>query len=203
MKQKIIITAIVLIIGPYSFCQSCVITCPQNIIVMADSSKEGAIVNFPKATATAECGAITYTPAAGSFFRIGSTTVSAVTASGQKCQFTVTVTDNEAPKLSEIRLSSDKLWPASNKMKKVHVYYTAQDNADSVQSVISVSSNDKEANDFEIVDNHLLRLKASRLADGSPRIYYITVTTTDAFGNKSTRTTSIAVSKTMTAKPAP
>ena len=192
---------VILVTNPLvSKSQTCTISCPSNIIVMADSSKEGAIVFFPKATPIGECGIVTYTPASGSFFRLGSHSVTASTASGQKCSFTVTVTDNESPRLSPITLSRTMLWPASNKLKKVGVYYSTSDNAQDVKTEISVSSNATDGNkDWEIVDNHLLRLMASRLPDGSPRIYMITVTAIDDAGNKTRRTTSIAVSKTMTA----
>ena len=82
------------------------------------------------------------------------------------------------------------------------MFYTATDNGQNVTSDLSVTSNNTEstAKDFEVVNNHLVRLKASRLPNGEPRIYTITVTSTDEAGNKTTRSTSIAVSKTMVAK---
>jgi hypothetical protein len=180
--------------------QNCTLSCPSNIVIKADSSHEGAIVSFPVATALGDCGVITYTPASGSFFRLGSHSVIATNATGQKCYFTVTVTDNEPPLLSQIRLSSKRIWPVTNKMKKMGVYYTASDNGEEVSSVLSVSSNDQESvnRDWEIINNHLIRLKASRLSNGEARIYTITVTSTDRAGNITRRTTSIAVSKTMT-----
>jgi hypothetical protein len=181
--------------------QTCLLTCPSNIVIKADSTHEGAIVRFPGATTLGECGGITYTPSSGSFFRLGSQSVIATTADGQKCSFTVTVTDNESPVLSEVRLSSKRIWPATNKMKKMAVYYTASDNGEDVSSVLTVSSNDQESTirDSEVINNHLIRLKASRLSNGEPRIYTITVTSTDAAGNITRRSTSIAVSKTITA----
>jgi hypothetical protein len=67
-----------------------------------------------------------------------------------------------------------------------------------------VSSNATDGiKDWEIIDEGELRLKASRLSDGSPRIYTITVTATDDAGNKTKRTTTIAVSETMIAKTVP
>ncbi len=179
--------------------QTCIITCPSNVVVKADSTHEGAIVRFPGATTLGECGGITYTPASGSFFRLGSQSVIATTSDGQKCSFTVTVTDNESPLLSEVKLSSKRIWPATNKMKKISVYYTASDNGENVSSVLTVSSNDQESTirDSEVIDNHLIRLKASRLPNGEPRIYTITVTSTDIAGNITRRSTSIAVSKTI------
>ena len=181
--------------------QTCTLTCPSNIVIKADSGQEGAAVSFPATTSlgTGDCGTITYSTPSGSFFRIGSHSVIATTSFGQKCFFTVTVADNEPPVLSPITLSSKKLMPTNNRMKKVAVYYTASDNAQEVTSVLSVNSNDTQSTnrDWEIINNHLVRLKTSRLPDGTPRIYTITVTSSDLAGNKTTRTTSIAVSKNM------
>jgi hypothetical protein len=181
--------------------QSCAISCTSNIIIKADNGQEGAIVNIIPAGTAGECGTLTYFPASGTFFRIGSHSVSATTSTGEKCSFTVTVTDNESPVLSVLTLSSNKLWPASNQMKNVTVSYTASDNAQDVTTVLSVSSNDITSTtpDWEIINNHLVRLKSSRLASGGPRIYTIVVTSSDEAGNKTTRTTSIAVSKTIVA----
>jgi len=180
--------------------QPCTLGCPPNMLVKADKGQEGAIVVLAEANG-AGCGAITYSRASGSFFRIGSHSIIAMSATGEKCSFTVTVTDNESPVLSELTLSADRIWPASNKMKKLRVNYTATDNAQSVTSVLSVSSNDtiSVAKDWEIVNDHLLLLKGSRLPNGEPRIFLITVTYTDEAGNIARRTTSIAVSKTMIA----
>lgn len=182
--------------------QNCTLSCPSNMVVKADSNKEGTMVSFPAMTVPSECGTITYTPASGSFFRLGSHSIIITSSSGQKCSFTVTVADNEPPSLSPITLSRELIWPASNKMKKVSVNYSTSDNAEKVKTVLSVSSNATDGiKDWEIIDDHLVRLKASRLPDGTPRIYMVTVTATDEAGNKTSRTTSIAVSKTMVAKP--
>ncbi len=180
-----------------SSAQFSTLSCTSNIVIKADNGQEGAIVNIP--SAGSECGVLTYFPVSGSFFRIGSHSVMATSSTGEKFSFTVTVTDNESPQLSELTLSSTRLWPATNRMKRVAVYYTTSDNAQDVTSVLSVSSNDITSifRDWEIVNNHLLRLKSSRLTSGGPRIYTIVVTSSDEAGNKTTRTTSIAVSKTM------
>ncbi len=182
--------------------QNCTLTCPAPLVVKADNGTEGAIVNFPVMTVPAECGTVTYTPASGSFFRLGSHSVIITSSTGQKCSFTVTVTDNEPPSLSALTLSRTSLWPASNKLKKVSVNYTTSDNTGNVKTAIAVSSNTTDGiKDWEVLGDRLVRLKASRLADGTPRVYMITVTATDEAGNKTSRTTSIAVSKTMVAKP--
>lgn len=180
--------------------QACSLTCPENIIAKADSGKGGTNVSFPAATVSATCGAVSYTPASGSFFQIGSSSVIATTATGERCSFTVTVTDNEPPALSPIVLSSKRIWPANGRMKEVAVRYLTTDNANESNCAVSVSSNDPSGQDAEVVDAHLVRLRASRLPNGMPRTYTITVTCTDAAGNISKRTTGISVAKNVTKK---
>lgn len=185
--------------------QNCTLNCPANIVVKADAGMEGALVSFPAAASLGvnDCGTITYSRPNGSFFRLGSHSIIVTSSTGQKCSFTVTVTDNEPPYLSPLTLSREVIWPASNKMKKVVVSYTATDKSDKVKTAIAVSSNATDGQtDYEIIDENLIRLKSSRLPDGTPRIYTITVTATDESGNKTSRTTTLAVSKTMKAKPA-
>jgi len=75
---------------------ACTITCPANITTGSSATGCGANVSFA-ATGSGLCGPITYTPASGSFFPVGTTTVTASTAAGPSCTFTVTVTDNTPP----------------------------------------------------------------------------------------------------------
>ena len=95
-------TTLFLIMKLTTVAQSC-LTCPENIVVKADSGKGGTYVNFPAAIAAADCGTVSYAPVSGSFFQLGSSSVIVTTASGQRCSFTVTVTDNEPPALSLFR----------------------------------------------------------------------------------------------------
>src|SRR5215203_2123261 len=175
--------------------QTCSFTCPENIVIKADSAKGGTYVTLPVTTFDSSCGVVTYTPGSGSFFKIGSSSVIVTTASGTRCSFTVTVTDNEPPVLSPIVLSGKKLWPANGKMKEVAVRYIATDNANETSCAVTVTSNDSTNPSWEVVNNHLVRLKQIRLSNGMPRVYMITVTCTDAAGNTTKRTTGISVAK--------
>jgi hypothetical protein len=74
------------------------ITCPEDICVRVDAGQNGAIVNYPPPTVTDDCGATyTCTPPPGSFFPLGSTTVTCVATdnAGQTdtCTFVVEVID--------------------------------------------------------------------------------------------------------------
>lgn len=71
---------------------ACTLSCPSDIVVNNDVGSCGAIVSFPAPTTTGACDAVTLTHASGSFFPIGTTTVTAST-SGESCSFHVTVID--------------------------------------------------------------------------------------------------------------
>lgn len=77
--------------------QACTLACPDNINATANTtvnSERGAIVTFDAATPEGDCGAITASPASGSFFPVGTTTVTVNSATGgASCSFTVTVED--------------------------------------------------------------------------------------------------------------
>jgi hypothetical protein len=60
----------------------CVITCPANITKSNDPNQCGAVVTYPPPTSTGTCGTITCTPASGSFFPVGTTTVTCQAAMG-------------------------------------------------------------------------------------------------------------------------
>ena len=199
MKICLILPLVILSHLFYFSCsaQNCSLTCPENIVMKADSGKSGTNVTFPAANSNSYCGVITYTPASGSFFKIGSTSVIVTTASGQKCSFTITITDNEPPSLSPVLLSSKRVWPANGRMKEVAVRYISADNANENSCVITVTSNDSAANgqDAEVIDAHLIRLRALRLPNGMARTYLVTVTCTDEAGNTTKRTTGISVAK--------
>lgn len=79
----------------------CAITCPANVTVSNAANQCGATVTYPAPTTTGICNAVTCTPASGSFFPRGTTTVNCTSAGNtngtQSCSFTVTVNDTQAP----------------------------------------------------------------------------------------------------------
>jgi subtilisin-like proprotein convertase family protein len=75
----------------------CTITCPANITKSNDPNQCGAVVTYPAPTTTGTCGTVTCSPASGSFFPVGTTTVTCSTTAGPSCTFTVTVNDTQPP----------------------------------------------------------------------------------------------------------
>ncbi|WP_363321613.1 FG-GAP-like repeat-containing protein, partial [Polycladomyces subterraneus] len=89
-------------------------TCPSNITVRNDPGQCGAVVNYP--TPTSNCPGVTVTcsPPSGSFFPVGTTTVTCTASDGtgntESCAFTVTVQDTEPPTITcpaNITVSND------------------------------------------------------------------------------------------------
>lgn len=74
----------------------CTITCPGNITQAAEDGQCTAAVNYSPATGTGgNCGSIECSPPAGSVFPSGTTTVTCAAATGDPCNFTITVTGND------------------------------------------------------------------------------------------------------------
>ena len=86
--------------------QPCTVTCPANVTVSNDAGQCGAVVNYPAPTATSgdvDCGTVTCSPASGSFFPVGATTVNcdaSGTTANPDCSFTVTVNDTQPPTIT-------------------------------------------------------------------------------------------------------
>ena len=83
----------------------------------------------------------------------------------------------------------------------VTINYTATDDCGSATCVISNITSNQPVNgtgdgdtapDWEVVDEHHVRLRAER-SGGVTRVYTITITCTDAFGNTSTSQVQVTV----------
>ncbi|MFL6215341.1 MAG: HYR domain-containing protein [Blastocatellia bacterium] len=62
--------------------QTCSLTCPANIVKSNDPNQCGAVVTYPAPTTTGSCGTVTCSPASGSFFPKGVTTVTCSSSGG-------------------------------------------------------------------------------------------------------------------------
>ena len=88
------------IVMPFAALKSlnpCTLTCPANIVQGNDPDQCSAVVTFPPPTTSGGCGTVTYTPPSGSVFPVGTTTVTATSASEDSCSFTVKVVDTQLP----------------------------------------------------------------------------------------------------------
>ncbi len=82
----------------------CMLTCPANITVSNTANQCGAVVNYPAPTTSGVCLTVTCAPASGSFFPVGTTTVTCTGTSpgnpNSSCTFTVRVNDTQPPAIT-------------------------------------------------------------------------------------------------------
>ena len=185
------------------------ITCPANIVASTDAGKSYATVTFSP-TATDNCPGVIVncSPASGSRFPIGTSTVNctATDAAGHTatCSFTVTVRDTEPPILVSLTASPNVLSPPNHRMVAVRLTPTFSDNAGTATcQIISVTSNEplnttgdgNTCADYTITGPLTLELRAERAQNGRGRIYTITVRCTDSAGNITLGTVTVSVPK--------
>ncbi len=186
------------------------ISCPANIVVSNTAGQCSSSVSFV-ATATGNpAPAVTYkigttTITSPYTFPVGSTSVTATATNAAgiaSCTFTVTVNDTEAPVIHDLSASPNSLWPPNHKMKDVAVNYSTTDNCPgSISCSLSVTSNEAingtgdgdTSPDWVVIDDHNVQLRAERAGGGDGRIYTITTTCHDQYGNISAKTTTVTV----------
>ena len=113
---------------------------------------------------------------------------------------------NQGPVISDVTANPATLAPPNHKMKDVTVNYTSTDNCGVESCLLTVTSNESingtgdgdTSPDWEITDDHHVKLRAERAANGSGRIYTITVTCIDHQGNASTKTVEVRVAHNIT-----
>src|SRR5215212_533489 len=82
---------------------TCALTCPANIVTTANTTQGaqfGAFVKFGAAATDGDCGAVSNSPASGSFFAVGTHTITSTASGGGSCTFTVKVLGTPAPTIS-------------------------------------------------------------------------------------------------------
>jgi photosystem II stability/assembly factor-like uncharacterized protein len=189
---------------------ACVLTCPSDITQSTDPGVCGATVTYPDATKSGSCSVnpVTSNHPSGSLFPVGTTNVvitdTKLDGSTATCDFDVTVNDTEFPVVSQPTTNPNTLWPPNHQMVDVAVNYTATDNCP-LTCVLTVSSNEPidglgdgdTAPDWEVIDDHNVRLRSERAGKTNDRIYTITTTCTDASGNTTVKTSTVVVPKSM------
>ncbi len=84
-------------IGAFESQSRCSLCCPNNISVVTDTGKLGAVVNYKHPSETG-CGRVMCDHPSGSLFPLGETIVTCTSVAGPACSFKVTVKAAQAPK---------------------------------------------------------------------------------------------------------
>ena len=170
------------------------ITCPQNVTVKCASDVPDVDIN--SVTATDNCLAvvshmsdvISNQTCANRFVLTRTYKVTDVGNNTATCSQVITVNDDIPPQITGFTASKQALWPPNHTMRDITLNYTASDNCVGTPVVtVTVSSNepingtaDGDTDpDWEIIDDHHVKLRAERAANGDGRIYTITVTVDD------------------------
>jgi rhamnogalacturonan endolyase len=184
-----------------------VLTLPNDITAEATGAN-GAAVTFSASALDGVDGnvPVTFSPASGSIFPLGTSTVTATAtdAAGNVATgtFTVTVRDTTPPVINSLSTSKTRLWPANHQMVAVRVSATASDAVSKVTTrIINVTSSEAvnglgdgdTAPDWEITGDMTLNLRAERFGGGDGRTYTITVEARDEANNASTADVQVVV----------
>ena len=191
--------------------QKPVILCPSDITVNALSNSCSKSVTFNLTVADNCPGAtITTSPASGSVFNVGTTTVTATAtdASGNKTTstFTVKVKESQPPVIKVVATPIVLLWPANGSYQTINVsqcVLSVTDNCSSIPvssvKITKVTSDESEnasgdadgntTKDIKIAsDCKSVDLRRERKSTGNGRVYTIYLSVTDASGNTSSAT---------------
>ena len=186
------------------------ITCPASLTVNTDAGKCYATIPVEQLGSLQildNCSStVTTMPVLPDGYRYDKGTTSLVwkvedaAGNSSTCMQTVTVVDNELPVITNVSLSTYVLSPPNHKMRDVTANYTATDNC-GVTTSLSVTSDEPQSglsnadnpNDWIIVDNHHVQLRAERDPRGDGRVYTILITATDVSGNIVTTSQTVTV----------
>jgi hypothetical protein len=184
---------------------NCMMATPADITTGNDPGQCGANVSYPDPNFTGSCGTITCLPASGSFFALGTTTVTCSSQANTSTSFTVTVNDTEAPVVTPISVTTPVLGPPNHDMINVGLSGGSfTDNcAGATREILVFGNEDDETNvgdgnfspDANNIDIGTLRLRAERIGGGNGRVYLIVVKVTDAAGNVSVTVATVVVPK--------
>jgi hypothetical protein len=196
-------------IGAFETEVPCVLSCPADISAPNDPDECGAEVTYTTPSG-AGCGTVTCDHPSGSFFPVGETTVTCTSSAGPTCDFKVTVNDTQPPVITT-NGQAVTLWPPNHRYATVKVtdlVASAGDNCDpgvgvgGVRIASSVTSDEPDdsggdgstTNDIVLAaDCTSVQLRSERTGHGNGRVYTITFKVTDASGNVSTATATVAV----------
>lgn len=101
--------------------------------------------------------------------------------------WTITLPDEQPPVIVEAAASPAALWPPNNKLICVNLdALVTDDSGDAEWSVVDIECNENcPDSDMQIVDDHTVKLRATRSGNGTGRVYTLWLQAQDAAGTVS------------------
>lgn len=127
-------------------------------------------------------------------------TVSCADLAGNRASAAVPVVvppDTTAPVIAGVSATPDVIWPPNGKMVPVSVAVNATDDVDAEPScaLVSIVANSGGPDDAAVTGTLSGEVRAVKNANGSPRVYTLTVACRDAAGNQAWGSASVVVDK--------
>jgi probable HAF family extracellular repeat protein len=179
---------------------------PGPLTVCARTNCQGTVPNLlTNVLATDNCTPmeqllVSQDPAAGTLLPIGSyvITVTVTDAAGNSSSAAVplTIADMTPPVICSLTASPNVIWSPNHRLVPISVTANVVDNCDAAPTsqIVSVTCNETTyPGEIQITGNMAVNLAATRNGYGNGRVYTITVQSTDASGNQSTRTVTVSV----------
>jgi uncharacterized lipoprotein YddW (UPF0748 family) len=176
------------------------INCPGTQTLALTANCSGVLPDYRSLAATTNASSVLQSPVAGTTVNGNGSmmiTLTAVSVAGEtaSCSFMLNKEDKTPPVITQVSADPAMLLVPNHKMRNVTIGYVAMDNCGPVSTTLSVSCNESQAGsgDWEILDNHHLKLRAERNGTGMGRVYTITITATDGEGNVHTQNVTVMV----------
>ena len=183
--------------------------------VTVECTSQIPAVNIASVSATDNCGTTTITHVgdvisnqicANKYTVTRTYKATDVSGNSATCSQTITVDDITPPTITGLTPSKRILAPPNHKMVNITLDYIINDNCSTPNVTINITSNEPVNGtgdgdtdpDWEVVDDHHIRLRAERSAQGNGRIYTITVTVDDGCNAPVSATTEVVVAHNIT-----
>ena len=187
-----------------------VVTAPPAVSVSADASCTALVTDAQLGAATAsdncsDCVSIVRTGVpTGNVFPSGTTALTYTASDGHGN--TASATQDVTVTASSLTISGgtatpSTLWPPNHKWVPVTMSYSASGCGSNSCTITSITSNepvnglgDGDASpDWQLVDDHHVKLRAERSGTGAGRVYTLTITCSDGGGHTATKTVTVTV----------